>query len=69
MTFITLEDENMEFSHVNQDGKANMVDVSGKPDQIRTARAEGFIALQEPTIKKVKVTVSALFSTSIENSL
>jgi cyclic pyranopterin phosphate synthase len=54
MTFITLEDKNMELSHVNQDGKANMVDVSGKPDQIRTARAEGFITLQEPTLKKVR---------------
>ena len=43
----------MELSHVNQDGKANMVDVSGKPDQIRTARAEGFITLQKPTLKKV----------------
>jgi len=44
----------MELSHVNQDGKASMVDVSGKPDQIRTALAEGFITLQEPTLKKVK---------------
>ena len=44
----------MELSHVNQDGKANMVDVSGKPEQIRTARAEGFIALQEKTLQKVK---------------
>ncbi len=44
----------MELSHVNQDGKANMVDVSEKPEQTRTARAEGFIALQVETLQKVK---------------
>ena len=44
----------MELSHVNQDGKANMVDISGKPEQTRTARAEGFIALQVETLQKVK---------------
>lgn len=43
----------MELSHVNKDGKANMVDVSGKPEQVRTARAEGFISLQKPTLQKV----------------
>jgi cyclic pyranopterin phosphate synthase len=43
----------MELTHVNQDGKANMVDVSGKPDQIRTARAEGYITLQPETIRRV----------------
>ena len=44
----------MELSHVNQDGKANMVDVSGKPEQIRTARAEGFIVLQKETRQKIR---------------
>ena len=44
----------MELSHVNQDGKANMVDISEKPEQTRTARAEGFIALQVETLQKVK---------------
>ncbi len=43
----------MELSHVNQDGKANMVDVSGKPEQIRTARAEGFITLREETLRMI----------------
>ncbi|MFO7670543.1 MAG: cyclic pyranopterin monophosphate synthase MoaC [Bacteroidales bacterium] len=43
----------MELTHVNQDGKANMVDISGKPDQIRTARAEGYITLQPETIRRV----------------
>lgn len=44
----------MELSHVNQEGKANMVDVSGKPDQVRTAVAEGIIMLAESTVQKVK---------------
>lgn len=43
----------MELSHVNQDGKAHMVDVSGKPEQIRTARAEGFITLEKETLQKI----------------
>lgn len=40
----------MELSHINKDGKANMVDVAGKPDQTRTARARGFIRLQKETL-------------------
>lgn len=41
-------------SHVNRQGKANMVDVAGKPDQVRTAEATGFINLQENTIALIK---------------
>lgn len=44
----------MELSHINQEGKAHMVDVSGKPDQQRNARAEGFITLQAATLELVK---------------
>jgi len=40
----------MELSHINKDGKANMVDVAAKPDQSRTARAQGFIRLQKSTL-------------------
>lgn len=40
----------MELSHVNKEGKANMVDVAAKPDQTRTARAHGFIRLQKETL-------------------
>ena len=43
-----------DFSHINNDGKANMVDVSQKPVQNRTARAEGFIELQSDTVQKIK---------------
>lgn len=41
-------------SHTNKDGKARMVDVGGKPDQLRTATAEGFIKLQAETIKLIR---------------
>lgn len=43
-----------DFSHINNEGKANMVDVSHKPAQSRTARAEGFIELQSETVQKIK---------------
>ena len=41
-------------SHTDHAGKARMVDVSGKPEQERMARAEGFIHLEPGTIGQVK---------------
>jgi cyclic pyranopterin monophosphate synthase len=41
-------------SHVDKKGKANMVDVGHKPDQLRIAKAEGFIKLSEETVKLIK---------------
>jgi cyclic pyranopterin phosphate synthase len=41
------------FSHVDESGKANMVDVSKKPVQLRTARAEGSIKLSAETVELV----------------
>ena len=41
-------------SHTNPEGKANMVDVGHKPDQLRTALAEGFISLSKETIHLIK---------------
>jgi cyclic pyranopterin phosphate synthase len=41
-------------SHVSPEGKANMVDVSNKPDQLRIARAAGHITLLPDTIKLVR---------------
>jgi cyclic pyranopterin phosphate synthase len=41
-------------THVNEQGKAVMVDVSGKPDQLRTAVASGFIRLQPETIVLIR---------------
>jgi cyclic pyranopterin phosphate synthase len=43
-----------ELSHINNEGKANMVDVAHKPDQKRTAKATGFIQLNHETVKLVK---------------
>lgn len=40
-------------SHVNEEGKANMVDVGKKPDQTRIAKATGFIRLQPETLKLI----------------
>lgn len=40
-------------SHTDKKGKASMVDVGSKPDQNRTAVAEGFIHLQPETIKLI----------------
>ena len=41
-------------SHTDEKGKANMVDVGYKPDQVRTANAEGKIILNEETVKLIR---------------
>ncbi|HRZ79962.1 MAG TPA: cyclic pyranopterin monophosphate synthase MoaC [bacterium] len=41
-------------THVDSKGKAKMVDVGSKPDQLRTAVAEGFIELRPETVKMVR---------------
>lgn len=43
-----------ELSHTNKKGKANMVDVGSKPDQIRIAAAEGKIFLKQETVRLIK---------------
>ena len=43
-----------QLSHINDEGKANMVDVGHKPLQVRTAQASGFIRLQPETIKLIQ---------------
>ena len=43
-----------EFSHIDKSGKASMVDVSSKPDQLRTATAKGFISLSEDTVRLIR---------------
>jgi cyclic pyranopterin phosphate synthase len=43
-----------EFSHVDEKGKAKMVDVADKIDQKRTAKAQGFISLSAETIQLIK---------------
>ncbi len=44
----------MEFSHLDKNGNAVMVDVSRKPKVRRTARAEGKIFMKEETIEKIR---------------
>ncbi|MBK7094458.1 MAG: cyclic pyranopterin monophosphate synthase MoaC [Saprospiraceae bacterium] len=46
--------ENKEFSHIDKSGRANMVDVGGKPDSERKAVAEGYILLQSDTVRMIR---------------
>ena len=41
-------------THINTKGEANMVDVGDKPNQQRTAVAEGFVFLQSETIDLIQ---------------
>lgn len=43
-----------EFSHINADGQANMVDVSGKPDSAREALAEAYVELSKELLTMIK---------------
>lgn len=43
-----------QFSHINDEGKANMVDVGNKPQQTRIAEASGMIRLQPETLKLIR---------------
>jgi cyclic pyranopterin monophosphate synthase len=46
--------ENKEFSHIDKSGRANMVDVGGKPDSERIAVAEGYILLHPDTVRMIR---------------
>lgn len=41
------------FTHINQHGEANMVDVSAKNDTVREARAEAFITMNAETLQMI----------------
>ena len=41
-------------THIDEQGKARMVDVGHKPQQLRVAKAEGHITLHTDTIKLIK---------------
>jgi cyclic pyranopterin phosphate synthase len=43
----------MSFSHLDQHGNANMVDISGKQSTTRIARAEGYVYMRAETLDKV----------------
>lgn len=44
----------MKLSHIDNNGKANMVDVGDKSDQLRIAKAQGRIVLHQKTIDIIK---------------
>lgn len=44
----------MEFTHINEQGNARMVDVSGKQDTERTALAQAMIRMQPETLQAIK---------------
>jgi cyclic pyranopterin phosphate synthase len=41
-------------THTDASGRARMVDVGSKPDQIRVAIAEGYISLQKQTVELIR---------------
>ncbi|MBF0784368.1 cyclic pyranopterin monophosphate synthase MoaC [Muribacter muris] len=41
------------FTHINQQGEANMVDVSHKPDSVREARAEALISMNQTSLEMI----------------
>ncbi len=51
---IIREDIAMEFTHMNEEGRAKMVDVSEKEDTVRTAVACGSIYMKKETLDKIK---------------
>jgi len=48
------KNNNMKLSHIDNNGKANMVDVGDKSDQLRIAKAKGRIILQPETLEIIK---------------
>nr|WP_132249960.1 cyclic pyranopterin monophosphate synthase MoaC [Natranaerovirga pectinivora] len=44
----------MTFTHFNKEGRARMVDVSGKEDTTRVAIAQGIIQMKPSTIQRIK---------------
>jgi len=43
-----------ELSHLDAEGRARMVDVGGKPQQLRLARASGRISMAPATIEQIR---------------
>lgn len=41
------------FTHINQNGEANMVDVSAKEETVREARAEAFVRMNPETLEMI----------------
>jgi len=48
-----------DFTHLDAEGRARMVDVGGKPETARTARAEGSISMSAETLEAIERNVLA----------
>lgn len=44
----------MELTHINEEGRAKMVDVSEKVDTVREAIAVGYVSMKRETLEKIK---------------
>ena len=44
----------MELTHINEEGRAKMVDVSGKGDTVREAVAIGYVSMKRETLERIK---------------
>ena len=44
----------MDFTHFNEEGRARMVDVSGKPESFRTASAAGRVRMAASTVEAIR---------------
>lgn len=44
----------MELTHINEEGRAKMVDVSEKVDTVREALAIGYVSMKRETLEKIK---------------
>jgi len=44
----------MEFTHMNEEGRAKMVDISEKVDTAREAVAIGYVSMKRETLEKIK---------------
>jgi cyclic pyranopterin monophosphate synthase len=51
---VSEEDDPMRLRHLDEKGRARMVDVSGKPETVRTATAAGRVYLRPETLKRVQ---------------
>jgi cyclic pyranopterin phosphate synthase len=43
-----------EFTHIDEEGRVRMVDVTDKPDTLRTARARGVVTMQRETFERIR---------------
>ncbi|WP_293749450.1 cyclic pyranopterin monophosphate synthase MoaC [uncultured Paraglaciecola sp.] len=51
---MTLSTPNLQLSHVDQHGKAHMVDVTEKQQTVRQATAEGYLSLSADSLQQVQ---------------